>query len=494
MPHHTEVPTAKRAIQIACAVIYCVLAGGIVFGFAALKPVLISEGVYRSECTPQEIKDQVPVCAEQEIRLNVIFTCAAVLTNVGALFVGRVLDTYGPRASGVIGSFLLAIGSLLMAFAFQITIIDAYLVGYLCLALGGPFVYISSFQLSNSFPHMSGTVLAMITGAFDASSAVFFVYRLIYEGTNGSFYPTKFFLCYLIVPVFILIVQLFVLPKDSYKTASASETTGLLHENPQSVTFGSTTNFSDSASAHHRRQSTMNRRHSVVLERKIHSSGVWGIMHNMPIKKQVMSAWFFLIMFFTTLQMLRINYFVASIRTQYTFLFDSFSKAASLNGYFDIALPVGGLIAVPFIGIILDNFSTFTAISALVLTATVIGVLGILRSPIAAYTGVTMFVAYRPFYYTTMSDTTAKVFGFETFGTIYGLIFSFAGLFNFVQTGLDRLTLNVFNHDPRPVNCALLGLVILFGGALMIHIKTQSIKLRRSILEREAGSNPARPL
>jgi hypothetical protein len=33
-----EVSSAKRLAQVICAVIYCLLAAGIVFGFAAIKP------------------------------------------------------------------------------------------------------------------------------------------------------------------------------------------------------------------------------------------------------------------------------------------------------------------------------------------------------------------------------------------------------------------------------------------------------------------------
>lgn len=50
------------------AVIYCLFAAGVVFGYAAIKPVLIEEGVYRNLCTKQELKDAVDVCYEQEIR------------------------------------------------------------------------------------------------------------------------------------------------------------------------------------------------------------------------------------------------------------------------------------------------------------------------------------------------------------------------------------------------------------------------------------------
>lgn len=50
------------------AVIYCFLAAGIVFGFAALKPILIREKVYRNLCTRAELDEDVSVCNGQQIR------------------------------------------------------------------------------------------------------------------------------------------------------------------------------------------------------------------------------------------------------------------------------------------------------------------------------------------------------------------------------------------------------------------------------------------
>lgn len=63
-----EVSRTKRVLQVGLASVYCLLAAGVVFGYAALKPVMIKEGVYRDRCTEKEIEKGVHVCYEQEIR------------------------------------------------------------------------------------------------------------------------------------------------------------------------------------------------------------------------------------------------------------------------------------------------------------------------------------------------------------------------------------------------------------------------------------------
>lgn len=101
--------------------------------------------------------------------------------------------------------------------------------------------------------------------------------------------------------------------------------------------------------------------------------------------------------------MTRINYFVATIRPQYEYLLGSYDAAVRVNEFFDVALPIGGLIAVPFIGLLLDKTSTPFVLTVLVIGAATIGVFGVLRDEWAAYANVIVFVLYRPFYYTAVS-------------------------------------------------------------------------------------------
>ncbi len=482
-------------VQVVIAVIYCLFAAGIVFGYAALKPVLIQEEVYRDRCTQDELDRGVRTCYEQEIHLNLMFTVAAVGTNVAALPIGAILDTLGPRVCGILGSVLLTIGATLFAFAWQLPF-DGYLPGYLLLALGGPFVFISSFQLSNAFPKNSGLILALLTGAFDSSSAVFLLYRILYQWSEGSFWPKKFFLGYLVVPAFILIVQIFIMPKASYKTVGelvkevedaddvyedqVDENTALLREehrqHRQSVVSEITDLLGSKSGAKHFKQE----------EQKNKTSGVWGAMHNHTVLQQVFSPWFILITLFTMIQMTRINYFVATIRPQYEYILGSYDKAVEINTFFDVALPLGGVLSIPFIGLVLDNTSTVFVLSALVTIATTIGVLGCLPYTWAAYANVSLFVLYRPFYYTTVSDYAAKVFGFRTFGTVYGLIICFAGLFNFSQSGLDALLHKVFNGNPVPVNLILLGSALTVGSALCAYVGARSYQMKRESLVSQA--------
>lgn len=185
--------------------------------------------------------------------------------------------------------------------------------------------------------------------------------------------------------------------------------------------------------------------------------------------------------------MTRINYFVATIRPQYEALLHSRPLAIRINNFFDLALPIGGILSIPFIGLLLDHTSTPIVLFWLVTVTTAIGILGILPDMLwAAYANVCLFVLYRPFYYTTVSDYTAKVFGFKTFGTVYGTIIALSGLFNFSQSGLDYLFLEVFGGDPVPVNGALCALGAVVGVTMVVYVGYQARGLKRRMLEMEA--------
>ncbi|KAK7725385.1 hypothetical protein SLS57_003862 [Botryosphaeria dothidea] len=495
-----EVSRTKRILQVTAAVVYCLLAAGIVFGYAAIKPVLIEQGVYRDRCTEYELEKGVRVCYEQEIRLNFMFTVAAVSTNVCALPVGTILDRFGPRVSGLTGVLFLTLGALFFAFAADLPF-DGYIPGYLFLALGGPFIFISSFQLSNTFPRYSGLILALLTGAFDTSSALFLFYRLIFQATGGDLTPKKFFLIYLVVPVYILIVQITLMPSKSYETVGelacrADDATTDFHDSDDDISEESIVQrLRDDRRA--RRESLASEITSLLdgkdaakraeeEEKKKETSGVWGALHGKTAAQQILTPWFILITLFTVIQMTRINYFVATIRTQYEYLLGDYHKAVEVNFFFDIALPLGGVISVPFIGLILDNTSTPFVLSLLVVIATSIGILGVIPQMWAAYANICLFVVYRPFYYTAVSDYAAKVFGFATFGKVYGLIICLAGLLNFLQSGLDALTHRTFNKNPVPVNIILLTTAFAVGVALVTFVSWKSKVIHRERVEEDA--------
>lgn len=428
-----------------------------------------------------------------------MFAAAAVATNVFALPVRTILEKFGPRISGIAGSFLLAIRAVLLAFTEQLPF-DGYLPGYIFLALGGTFIFLPSYQLSNAFPENSGFILALLSGAFDSSSAIFLFYRLIYTASGNRFGPQKFFVIYLIITLLILISQIFLMPSDSYKSIceiaehskSSTPDWGNGEGEPISQAQEARSNHIERAMNEYTFLLTNNSNgiNSWEEDRKREICRVWGALHGRSALEQVKTPWFILITLFTVFKMMSINYFFATVRTQYEYLLHSQALAKHVSHVFDVALPAGGVISVPFVGLILDNLCTTFVLGLIVVFSTIIGAVGVLPFNWAAYTNIASIVFYRPLYYTVISDYAAKIFGFYTFGKVYDLMICFAGALNLLQTGLDVATHKFFHANPIPVDVTLLTIVLLIGSTLSGYIWQKSRASDRERLEEEAETAP----
>ena len=146
----------------------------------------------------------------------------------------------------------------------------------------------------------------MLTGAFDSSSAVFLLYRMLYEKV-APISLKAWFLGYLFVPVLVLIAQLFIMPSKSYKTASE-----LVQQ--ASVEHDIMEQERDAGRREQREgllseidellggpQEDWKRKQAV--EQKREAAGVWGVMHGKTLSAQMGSFWFWGIAGFTIIQM-----------------------------------------------------------------------------------------------------------------------------------------------------------------------------------------------
>lgn len=294
--------------------------------------------------------------------------------------------------------------------------------GNFFLALGGTFIFVPSFHMSNTFPKYAGTIVAVITGSFDASAAVFLFYRLAYKATSDKFGLHKFFIYYTIVPIIILLAHVTILPANSYKTVpqleekieSAQDSTHDVHESDEEIECRAELDRVWSQ-RRDRREDELRQLNELLgdegerqqkvdreEERQV-ISGVWGVLHGQSAHNQMLSWWFILITLLTVIQMLRMNYFIATIRSQYEYILDSKSQAVKANDFFDIALPVGGIFCTPLIGLLLDNLSVPAILAVIVGLTTMVGVLNALPFAWAAYATICLFVILRPLYYSAMS-------------------------------------------------------------------------------------------
>lgn len=77
-------------------------------------------------------------------------------------------------------------------------------------------------------------------------------------------------------------------------------------------------------------------------------------------------------------------------------------------------------------------------------------------------------------YHHLSSDYATKVFGFATFGRIYGSITAISGVGQFIQPALDGLTHGPLHDNPVPINLvfAMTGSLISAALTLFVYVKT----------------------
>ena len=75
-----------------------------------------------------------------------------------------------------------------------------------------------------------------------------------------------------------------------------------------------------------------------------------------------------------------------------------------------------------------------------------------------------------------------KVFGFATFGRVYGTIIALSGMVNLFQPVIDAMNHDVFHDNPIPINAMLACLGFVFGVSLVIYVWMQR---RKAVRERE---------
>lgn len=177
-----------------------------------------------------------------------------------------------------------------------------YPVSYLFMALAGPFIFIPSMNLANAFPRRSGLILSLLTGAFDSSPAVFLAYRLLYQSALGPISLRNWFMTYLVVPLFIFLVQIFLMPTQSYKATSEhqSETEYATIQGEGQTARGSGSRRDASPVSE---TDTLLGKSDHHNEAEARNKGIYGAMDGKDIKKQLSSFWFWGITGFTVVQM-----------------------------------------------------------------------------------------------------------------------------------------------------------------------------------------------
>ncbi|XP_076596002.1 solute carrier family 43 member 3b [Chaetodon auriga] len=172
----------QRSLTFATGLVECLCFAGAVFGWASLVFVLKTEGYFSSLCVNATGVNatQVLDCSGQDEQFSLVFTIASFMNNFLTLPNGFLFDQFGTTVARLFGIFLYTMGTLMVAFSTP-ALSNLLFPALSLLAVGGILFLITNMQVGNLFGLHRSTIITLYNGAFDSSSALFFVIKLLYE-------------------------------------------------------------------------------------------------------------------------------------------------------------------------------------------------------------------------------------------------------------------------------------------------------------------------
>lgn len=173
---------ARRWFTFVTGLVECLCFAGAVFGWASLVFVLKSEGYFSSLCVNSTGINGTHTfdCRGQDEQFSLVFTIASFMNNFLTLPNGFLFDRFGTAVARLFGIFLYTMGTLMVAFSSSV-LSNLLFPAMAFVAVGGILFLMTNMQVGNLFGARRSTVITLYNGAFDSSSALFLVIKLLHE-------------------------------------------------------------------------------------------------------------------------------------------------------------------------------------------------------------------------------------------------------------------------------------------------------------------------
>lgn len=404
----TKIMQVQRAIAAVSSCLAVFFAGGIIFGFASLQSVLAERGVFSSLCNSTSVSSfasaSVSTCPEQLSRLDLLFSISVSALYLFVVPFGFVIDGLGARFSMLIGCALVAVASVLLA---TLSHIDAvYYFAIPAYGCASPAVFMSALVLPKAFgAQWSHVVTTLIICSFDTASAVFLLFKVAFE--NGvSALPI--FVAHAVVVGVVGIVSFVSLP-------TVAQVTAMEQQYRKKDDLLSLVDSSDEGSS------------------LLHTSSP------PPSPTAQVSVWnglkkptFWLAMSFIAVWSMKNALYIAIFEEQWKAMIDAPSVETALLA-FSIAMPVGGIVAVPLTMLIFRFCNEAGMFFVVWLFGMIYSALNMVPHVEAAYAGVAFYVLLRPLKWATTSEWVIKNFESYNLGRLFAVLNLVVGLVTLLQ-------------------------------------------------------------
>ncbi|XP_053417546.1 equilibrative nucleobase transporter 1 isoform X1 [Nycticebus coucang] len=182
---------AGRGLYVATlltGLLECLGFAGVIFGWASLVFVFKTENYFEELCEPDarqmgnatEQAAKGTDCKAQDEKFSLIFTLASFTNNFMTFPTGYIFDRFKTTVARLIAIFFYTSATLTVAFTSAGSAVLLFLAMPM-LTVGGILFLITNLQVGNLFGKHRSTIITLYNGAFDSSSAVFLIVKLLYE-------------------------------------------------------------------------------------------------------------------------------------------------------------------------------------------------------------------------------------------------------------------------------------------------------------------------
>lgn len=173
-----------RVATLLTGLLECLGFAGVLFGWASLVFVFKKEHYFEELCEPDAglagNATGVEDCKAQDEKFSLIFTLASFMNNFMTFPTGFIFDRFKTTVARLIAISLYTSATLIIAFISAGSAMLLFLAMPM-LTVGGILFLMTNLQVGNLFGKHRSTIITLYNGAFDSSSAVFLIVKLLYE-------------------------------------------------------------------------------------------------------------------------------------------------------------------------------------------------------------------------------------------------------------------------------------------------------------------------
>ncbi|XP_072251765.1 solute carrier family 43 member 3b [Leuresthes tenuis] len=473
--------SGRRCLTFATGLLECLCFAGAVFGWASLVFVLKEDGYFSSLCVnATEVNGtQTLDCSAQDEQFSLIFTIASFMNNFLTLPNGFLFDHFGTTVTRLFGICIYTTGTLMVAFSSSVL---AFLLfpALSLLAVGGILFLITNMQVGNLFGSHRSTIITLYNGAFDSSSALFLIIKLLRE-SGISLRASFLFLS--ACSVFHVLRTFFLLPRKF-----------IPYPLPDRYTYGITCSKSDPANTE---IATNGHAHTAAEETPLTKDAP--MRQEKSFRECLLSRFFLWHLLWLSVMQLRHYLFIGTLNPMLQRLTAGESSLVSQYTNAFAITQLCGVLCAPWNGLIMDRYKgkrraageteqemdLRASVLSLFLTALQCVLFSVCAStpylPLQYLTFI-LQVLNRSFLYGGNAAFISVAFPSCHFGKLYGLVMALSAVFSLLQYPCFALVKGSLDGDPLYVNIGLTVLSLLaFIHPLSIHLHCRSVTSQRAV-------------